>query len=102
MTEKTDDQKQQDINTIAAGKNKNERLSWKRKYDKLQEMIEHEIKPLEELILKTVEKKMEAMDRLDELRKQMVKECIHPKDLLVHKETYVDCKFCNCKLSLPK
>ena len=102
MTDKTDEQKQQDINTIAAVKNKNERLSWKRKHEKLTEMIENEIRPLEELMLKTLEQKMKAVDRMDELRKQMVKECIHPKEQLIHKGTYVECKFCDCKLSLPK
>jgi hypothetical protein len=102
MTERTEEQIQSDLNAISSGKNKNERLSWKRKYDKLQEMINNEIQPLEDLILKTLEKKMHAIDRLADLRKQMVKECVHPKNNLIHKGDYVECKFCNAKLSLPK
>lgn len=102
MTDRTPEEVQQDLNTISTVKNKNERLSWKRKYDRLQEMISNEIKPLEDLLLKTLESKMHAMDRVEELRKQMVKECIHPKNNLVHKGDHVECKFCNTKLSLPK
>lgn len=102
MTNKTEEEIQSDLNSISSGKNKNERLSWKRKYDKLQEMITNEIKPLEDLILQMLEKKMQALDRLAELRKQMVKECIHPKNNLIHKENHVECKFCTAKLSLPK
>lgn len=102
MTTRTTDQEQEDLTIIASVKNKNERLSWKRKYDRLQEMIDNEIRPLEDLLLKTLEKKLSAMDRIEELRKQMIKECIHPKNNLIHKGDHVLCKFCNANISLPK
>lgn len=102
MTELTEEQMQRDLTNIANSKNKNERLSFKRKYDKMQEMITNEIKPLEDGILTLVEKKVQAMDRLAELRVTMVKECVHPKNTLIHKGDHVECKFCNVKLSIPK
>lgn len=98
----TEEQIQVDLNSIAGAKNKNERLSWKRKYDKLQEIINNEIRPLEDSILTILEKKIQAMDRLENLRKQMIKECVHPKNNLIHKGTHVECKFCDAKLSIPK
>jgi hypothetical protein len=98
----SEEQIQKDLNAISTTKNKNERLSWKRKYDKMQEVIANEIKPLEDSILTILEKKMQAADRLEDLRKQMVKECVHPKNSLVHRGDHVECKFCNVKLSLPR
>lgn len=89
------------LSVISKIKDKNTRLSWKRKYDKLTEMVEKEIHPVEEQIQALFLKKQELMDVVLELRNILVKECIHPKDQLIHKVLYVECKFCNSKLKIP-
>lgn len=90
-----------DFEYVSKVKDKNERLAWKRKYDKLQAIIKEKMEPLNEEALKIIEKKQLVMDEITSLRKQMIKECVHPKEFLVHMGTHVLCKFCNTNLSLP-
>jgi len=97
LTEK----QEQQLEFIAKHKHKNERLSWKRKNDKMQDIIK-ELEPIEAEMLKWVEKKQEIYQRIQELRQQMVKECIHPRDCLVYMGDYIACKFCNVNISLPR
>lgn len=92
---------QNDLLRISKSKNKNERLSWNRKFQKLQEIIE-KIKPLEEETLKLFLQKQDLHDEIVALRQQMVKECTHPYEFLVHNGEFVTCKFCNANLSIPK
>ena len=44
---------------------------------------------------------MPIMDEINALRSEMVKECVHPIDDLVYKETHIECKFCNGKIGVP-
>lgn len=89
------------LTAISKNKHKNERLSWKRKFDKMQ-LIIAEIQPIEAAILKLSLEKDKVVNQITELRHQMVKECIHPRDHLIHMGSYISCKFCNVNLSLPK
>lgn len=97
----TTDKQEEQLDFIAKYKHKNERLSWKRKNDKMQEIIK-ELEPIEAEALILLTAKQEIMERIQELRKIMVKECIHPRDCLVHMGEYIACKFCNTNLSLPR
>lgn len=82
---------------IIAFKPKNERIAWIRKMDKMQQLIKT-MEPIEDVILAKIAEKQVIMDEITELRKLMVKDCIHPIDMLVDKQTHIVCKFCNDKL----
>ena len=92
---------ERDLKNVANIKDKNEKLSWTRRKKKIEAMVEA-MRPIEDKIMALQNERHEHLDRIQDLRRQMVKECIHPKDLLVHKTTYIECKFCNAKLSIPK
>ncbi|BBA65388.1 predicted ORF [Xanthomonas phage XacN1] len=95
------DKQERDLKNVANIKDKNEKLSWTRRQKKIEEMVV-EMQPIEDQILALTAQRQEVLDKIQVLRKQMVKECIHPKNSLVHKETYIECKFCNAKLSIPR
>jgi hypothetical protein len=95
------DKQERDLKNVANIKDKNEKLSWTRRQKKIEEMV-IEMQPIEDQILALTAQRQEVLDKIQVLRKQMVKECIHPKNSLVHKETYIECKFCNAKLSIPR
>jgi hypothetical protein len=89
-----------DIQTIVNHRDKNERLSWKRKKDKMEALVA-ELEPVEDEILRLLEeKKYPIMNKIDALRSEMIKECVHPKDVLVHYGTHVECKFCNARIGV--
>jgi len=78
---------------------KNHKLSWRRKRDKMVKLIA-ELQPLEDEMLAISMKKQPIMDKVHELREEMIKDCIHPKDQLVLWEGRVQCKFCGCYLTI--
>lgn len=88
------------LEAISKHADKNERLSWIRKKKKLEELVDLLI-PFEERIFAIILEKQPIVDEIAELRSEMVKVCIHPKTTLAHFDTYVLCKFCDRKLSLP-
>lgn len=99
-TRLSEDEIKKQLNKISRVKEKNERLAWKRKYDKLKAYV-GELEPIENEILELIkEKKMPLVEAISDLRAVMVKECVHPKDFLVHKGNHVECKFCNTRLGL--
>ena len=49
-----------------------------------------------------IKEKEPLLDEIAILRNEMVKECIHPKDHLVHMNTYLVCRFCERRLSIPR
>lgn len=97
----SDERKDKDLKVVSNIKDKNEKLSWNRRQKKIEGMVE-EMRPLEEKIMALQAEHQLHLDKIQVLRKQMVKECIHPRNSLVHKNTFIECKFCNAKLSIPK
>lgn len=97
----TEQQANDQLDYISKVKDKNERLSWKRKLERMERIINVDLPPLDEQIVKLHEKKQDIVDEIVKIRKQMVKECVHPKEWLVHKGHSIVCKFCNVTLSLP-
>lgn len=93
-------QAQLELEEIAKIADKNQRLSWRRKRKRMDDLLE-KIKPIEEKILALIMEKQPIMDEVEDVRQKMVKECIHPKEDLVHYGTHLHCKFCNRKLSRP-
>lgn len=94
-------QQDRDFKNVVNVKDKNEKLSWTRRQKKMELMVE-EMQPLDEGIIKLQADRQVYLDKILELRKQMVKECIHPRNSLVHKVSFIECKFCSAKLSIPK
>ena len=101
MTEIELEKQEKDLKVVSNIKDKNEKLSWTRRQKKIEQMVE-EMRPLEDQILALNAERQVILDKIQDLRRQMVKECIHPKNSLVHKGTYIECKFCNAKLSIPR
>lgn len=95
------EQQERDLKNVASIKDKNEKLSWNRRQKKIEEMVE-DMRPLEEKIMLLQAEHQVALDKIQTMRNQMVKECIHPRNLLVHKNRFIECKFCNNKLSIPR
>lgn len=90
----TEDDVKHELETVYNFSNNADKLSWKRKFKKMQNLIE-ELRPYEEEILRLHNEKMPLMDKIEVLREVMVEECVHPKEFLVHRGTHIECKFCN-------
>ena len=96
----TEAQVELELDLVSKTKKKNERLSWARKREKMERLVE-ELEPVEDRLLEIYKnEKLPILDKINELRTIMVKECVHPRDMLVHKGTHVECKFCQSKLIL--
>jgi hypothetical protein len=93
----TETQKRRELETIANTANRSDKVSWNRKMDNMVKLLT-ELKPYEEQILQLILEKNKVMDKVAELRKTMVAECIHPFEQLVHKEKHVYCKFCDRRI----
>lgn len=79
---------------------KSEVVSWERKCVALAKLIQT-IKPYEDQILEILMQRRELADQIEELRSQMVLECIHPKEHLVEYTDHILCKFCGSQLYAP-
>ena len=80
---------------------KSDILSWRRKKEKIEKMVEDDIQPIEDEILALILKKQPIMDQVMILRTTMVETCIHPEDLLVeHDDGTLFCNFCNKRLRI--
>jgi hypothetical protein len=89
------------INAVVSHHGKNEKLAWKRRVKKMMGLID-EMKVVDEQILELSRSKQPTIDEVALLRSEMVKECIHPRDHLVHAGTFLLCKFCERRISIPR
>ena len=80
--------------------NRSEKVSWNRKMDNMVGLIA-ELSPIEQEILSLMAKKIPVLDKVQVLREEMVKECVHPYEHLAIYSDYVECTFCFKKLSIP-
>lgn len=85
---------------IANNANRSEKTSWNRKMDNMVKLLA-EIRPLEDKIIELNEKKVPIFDAIQELRKQMLVDCIHPYEYVLVETDHAKCKFCERKISLP-
>jgi hypothetical protein len=92
-----EDQARLDLDNVSKFSDKNQRLAWRRKRTKMDELLA-KILPYEEQILEIIYEKQSIMDDIEVVRKAMVKECVHPADYLVHKGNFILCKFCKNKI----
>lgn len=94
-----EDTARKEMDTVARFADKNQRLAWKRKMARMEELITR-IQPLEEEALRIIKEKQPLLDEIESVRQKMVKECVHPVDYLVHKGDHILCKFCKSKLAI--
>ncbi len=75
--------------------------SWNRKMDNVEKLLA-KLTPLEQQIVQLVVEKHKQIDEIDQLRKTMVEQCIHPKTHLTHNSNNntIACKFCNKTFSI--
>lgn len=79
---------------------RSEKTAWNRKMDKMVNLLA-KLRPLEEKIIELHGEKTPIMDDIQEVRNEMVKDCIHPYEYLLLKEDCVHCKFCDKKIRIP-
>jgi len=90
------------LELVANHASRPEKTSWGRKRDNMEAMV-RQLRPLEDKILEIYASMIPIKDDIEILRQEMVKDCIHPFDLLKFKiddegHDYVDCKFCEAKM----
>jgi small-conductance mechanosensitive channel len=85
---------------ISNNANRSEKTSWNRKMDNMVKLLA-EIRPIEEQIIALTEKKIPIFDAIQDLRKQMLQDCIHPYEYVLLETNHAKCKFCEKKISLP-
>lgn len=83
----------QDFAFIATHATSSDRISWNRKHNNLQAVLD-QIQPLEDQMQVITGKLLPLYDEIAQIRKIMVEECIHPTEMLSHKGSHVECKFC--------
>ena len=94
-----EEQANKDLDDISKFADKNQRLSWRRKKKRIEDLIS-KLAPLNEETLQIILKKQPILDDIEDVRQKMVHECVHPKDYLVHRGTHVLCKFCKNKINI--
>ena len=82
---------------VSKNADKNQRLAWRRKKKRIDELIES-LQPYEQKKLDIILEMQPIMDKIAIIRAEMVKECVHPLDYLSHKGTHIECKFCKSKI----
>lgn len=97
----SEEQKEKDLKAASNFKTKNEKLSFNRRQKKIEALVE-ELEPLDDELMSIQARRQEKLDAIAAIRQLLVKECVHPKNSLVHKGNLIECKFCNAKLSIPK
>ncbi len=91
----------QQLEKVANHAPRSDKTSWNRKNENMGKLLK-KIHPFEQSILGIRKRMIPIYDDIAVLREEMVRTCVHPYDLLVHKEDHIVCKFCNSKISIPK
>ena len=99
MTLLDEDEVNRQLDKVSKFADKNQRLSFKRKGERMSTLLTR-IKPIEDEILELILQKTPIMDDIENVRRGMVHECVHPRDYLVHKGTHILCKFCSKEIKL--
>lgn len=92
-----EDQVAKEMADVSKFADKNQRLSWRRKKTRMENLLK-ELEPLNEEALQLVLRKQPILDKVETVRQKMILECVHPSDYLVHKGTHILCKFCGNKI----
>jgi hypothetical protein len=90
---------QRELQEVSKFADKNQRLSWRRKRKRIDELITR-LGPFQEKKLELILSMQPIMDDIEAVRTKMIDECVHPLDHLIHKGTHIECKFCNSKIKI--
>ena len=85
---------EQDLKKISTYREKKERLSWNRKRNSLEALVD-KLNSINDSIMELMEKKNVLFDEIQDIRKIMMAECVHPLDMLIPLSDSAKCKFCN-------
>ena len=88
------------LEAVSNSSNRSEKTSWNRKMDNMVKLIA-KLRPIEQQMIELHAEKLPVLDDIAELRKMMIKECVHPFDQLAHHEDHIECKFCGNTIRLP-
>lgn len=87
------------LETISDNATRSEKVSYDRKMDNMVSLLA-KLKPVEEKILDLMAEKAVIVDEIAELRRIMVRDCVHPYQMLVYQSDATTlCKFCNKKFT---
>lgn len=86
--------------SVANNPNRSEKTSWNRKMDNMVKKLAL-LRPIEEQIIDLQAQKMPIFDEIQELRADMVKECVHPYEYLAVHDAHIECKFCGKRIRIP-
>lgn len=82
------------LETVADSATRSEKVSYDRKMDNMVSLLA-KLKPIEEKILDLMSEKTPIVDEITNLRREMVRDCVHPYQMLTHKgDNLAECKFC--------
>lgn len=95
------------LEIIADNATRSEKVSWDRKMDNMVKLLA-KLKPIEEQIMDLMASKAPIIDEVSELRRDMVRECVHPFTHLTVTSEIIDgktnetvaCKFCDRKFGI--
>lgn len=85
------------IKDVANYASKGDKASWLRRMKRLEDTIK-QLEPVEDKLLELINTRHKLTAQLDEIRADLVTNCIHPEEYLVDHNGYVVCKFCERKL----
>jgi hypothetical protein len=88
------------LETVADSATRGEKVAWDRKMDKMVTLLA-QLKPLEDQIIDLMAKKMPLIDDVAALRHDMIRECVHPYQMLIPHGEVIKCKFCDRQFSVP-
>lgn len=82
------------LETVSDAATRSEKVSWDRKMDNMVSLLS-QIKPIEDRILDAMAEKLPLLDKIDALRAELVKDCVHPyENLVIKPDNTIQCKFC--------
>lgn len=87
--------------SVADHAERSEKVAWDRKMDNMVSLLA-KLKPIEDRIIDLIAEKTPLMDQIADLRRDMVRDCVHPYTNLLNKpDGTILCKFCNKTFKLP-
>ena len=87
------------IKEVANYAPKSDKASWLRRMKRLEDTI-RQLEPVEDKLLELITTREKLTTQAEEIRSDLVTNCIHPEDQLVDHNGYVVCKFCERKLRI--
>lgn len=88
-----------ELRKVYNSRTKSEKLSWGRKRKAIEVLIDS-LEEFDKIIMEQYTLKQPILDKINKKKKDMKKDCVHPRDMLIHKGNIIECKFCYTKIKL--